>query len=89
MTLQQSGMNLFIKIVQKRLSPKPQRFHVMATDIFHILHNQRPVRLRTYVVQQLRDGRQIAAGEDVLIDEAIIAPVSFGLSLVKKASYIL
>lgn len=41
----------------------------MAANIVNLFNDERSLRLRADVIQDLGDGWEVAAGEDVLIDE--------------------
>lgn len=62
--------DLALKGAHKLLAPQPQRTRIVAANIFDVLDNERALGLGGDVVEQLGDGRQVAAGEYVMGDEA-------------------
>ncbi|KAL2258911.1 hypothetical protein VTK26DRAFT_7591 [Humicola hyalothermophila] len=66
----QGRSDFLVKVGCKVLLPEPQGPGVMAADVLDLFHNQRTPGCGRDVVEQLSDGREVAAGKDVTVDEA-------------------
>lgn len=58
-----------LKFTQEAFSPKSECLGIMTANIFYLFNDERSLRLTTDVIQDLSDGWEVAAGEDVLVDK--------------------
>lgn len=66
---EQCRSNGFLKSTQEDFSPKSERFGIMAANIIYLFNDERSLRLTADVVQDLGNGWEVAAGENVLVDK--------------------
>lgn len=71
MLFKKRGFDLGVKAVHEVFTPQSECLGVVASDIANLLHNKCPLRFDADVVDQLRDRREVAAREDVMVDEAV------------------
>lgn len=68
---EQRGPDVFVEILHEIFAPEPQRFCVMRADVLDVVDDQRFAAPGVDGGNELGNGGEMAAGEDVAADEII------------------
>jgi len=63
--------DLLLKVRKELLLPEAQSLGIVTADVLNLLHDEGARRLIGDVVDELRCGRKVSAGEYVVVDEAV------------------